>query len=57
VPVAVGYAQLLVATDSTRLYQASAPVVCIAAALVIPPEWAVAVLVAHWLNPWAGSGV
>lgn len=54
---AIGYGQLLVATDSVRLYQNAAPVVCIAAAFAIPQEWAVAVLVAHWFHPWRGNGV
>jgi hypothetical protein len=55
--VAVAYAQLLLATDSVRLYQMAAPAVCVAAALVIPADWALPVLVAHWLNPLRGDGV
>jgi hypothetical protein len=37
--------------------QECAPVVCIVAAMLIPAEWLVPVLVAHWFNPWAGSGI
>jgi hypothetical protein len=55
--LAVGYVQLLVATDSVRLYQQAAPVVCISAALAIPEAWTVPVLVAHWFNPWGGNGL
>ena len=54
--LAVATAQLLVATDTVRLMQLAAPVVCIGAAAVIPVDWAVPILVAHWLNPFAGSG-
>jgi hypothetical protein len=53
----VGYAQLLVATDSVRLYQQAAPVVCIMAATLIPEAWAVPVLLAHWFNPFMGGGI
>lgn len=56
-PVALAYSQLALATDTTRLFQQAAPVVCIAAAFVIPAEWVVPILVAHWFNPWAGSGL
>jgi hypothetical protein len=55
--LAVGYAQLLVATDTVRLYQQAAPVVCIAAATQIPQEWFLPVLVAHWFNPWKTEGL
>jgi len=55
--LALGYGQLLVATDTVRLYQTVAPVLCVVAALTIPPEWYVPALVAHWFNPWAGDGV
>lgn len=57
VALAVGYGQLLVATDSVRLYQSVAPVICVVAALSVPPEWYAPVLLAHWFNPWAGDGV
>ena len=59
--VAAGYAQLLVATDTVRLYQQAAPVVCVAAAMAFPAGyfvWLAPVLVAsHLLNPWSGDGV
>lgn len=55
--IAIGYAQLLVATDTVRLYQHAAPVVCVVAALAVPTAWAAPMLVAHWFNPWAGDGV
>lgn len=57
VALVVAYAQLLVATDSVRLYQQVAPVVCIAAAMTCPPLLLPLLVVAHWLNPWAGNGV
>ena len=53
----LAYSQLLVATDSVRLYQQAAPVVCVSAALMIPEVWAVPVVLAHWFNPLAGGGV
>ena len=52
--VAVAYAQLLVATDCVRLYQVVAgPVVCLAAAQVIPPQWLLLAVVVHavWWRP------
>lgn len=53
--LAVAYAQLLVATDSVRLYQnAAGPVMAAAAATVIPAGWlwiAVAVHVVWWRTP------
>lgn len=57
VALLAGYSQLLVATDSVRLYQQAAPVLCVSAALLIPVDWALPVLVAHWLNPFAGEGL
>jgi hypothetical protein len=55
--LAVGYAQLLVATDTVRLYQQAAPAVCVSAAFLIPEAWAVPALLAHWFNPWGGNGL
>lgn len=52
--VAVAYAQLLVATDCVRLYQTLAgPVVALAAAQVIPPQWLLLAVVVHavWWRP------
>ena len=57
IALAVGYAQLMVATDTVRLYQQAAPVVCVIAALAIPIEWALPAVLAHWFNPWLGDGV
>jgi hypothetical protein len=53
----VGYAQLLVATDSVRLYQWAAPVVCVAAATAVPVTWLVLLVVLSCWNPLAGDGV
>jgi hypothetical protein len=55
--VSVAYAQLLVATDSVRLYQWAAPPVILATMTVIPARWAIIALFMHLLNPWAGKGV
>jgi hypothetical protein len=52
----LAYAQLLFATGTVRLYQWAAPPVVLAAVGVIPAGWAVAVLLAHLLNPWPGPG-
>jgi hypothetical protein len=53
--VVVAYAQLLVATDVVRLYQVVAgPVVCLAAAGVIPTQWLLLAVVVHavfWRPP------
>lgn len=53
--LAVGYSQLLLATDTVRLYQQAAPVVCIVAAMALPAAWLVPVIAAHWLNPFPGQ--
>lgn len=55
--VALGYLQLVVATDTVRLYQQAAPIVCVAAVAVCPPALLPLLVVAHWCNPWAGNGV
>ncbi len=53
--VVVAYLQLLVATDVVRLYQVVAgPVVCLAAAQVIPTQWLLLAVVVHvvfWRPP------
>lgn len=58
VALAVAYGQLIVATDTVRLYQSVAgPVMALAAALVIPTPWlllAVAVHVVWWRDPVVG---
>jgi hypothetical protein len=52
----LAYGQLLVATDSVRLYQWAAPPVILATISVIPPKFAVMVLLVHLFNPWSGDG-
>lgn len=58
VALAVAYGQLIVATDTVRLYQSVAgPVMALAAAMVIPAPWlllAVAVHVVWWRDPVVG---
>lgn len=51
--LAVAYAQLFVANDATRLYQAPAPLVVAVGALLVPAYLAPLVAVAHLFNPWA----
>ncbi|MER5621710.1 hypothetical protein [Streptosporangium sp. NPDC002544] len=55
VTVTLAYAQLLVATDTARLYQWAAPPVALGAVSVMPDRWAIAILLVHLCNPWAGS--
>ena len=55
--LALGYGQLLVASDTVRLYQWAAPVVCIAAVSVVPVAWLPVLVVATIWNPLAGDGV
>jgi hypothetical protein len=52
--LAVAYAQLLVATDTQRLYQHAAPIVCIAAATALPISFAFVAIMGLWAiwNPW-----
>jgi hypothetical protein len=50
--VFLAYAQLLVAQDRARLYQWIGPAVCVASAGALPAQYAVPLVVAHWLNPW-----
>lgn len=57
VTLAVAYSQLLVATDTVRLYQWAAPVLVCAAVGAVPVAWLpVLVIVTVW-NPLAGNGV
>ncbi|MGW4364103.1 hypothetical protein ACWEKT_00540 [Nocardia takedensis] len=56
IALTLAYGQLLVAVNTVRLYQWAAPAVALAAATVIPPRWAVVVLLAHLFNPFAGDG-
>lgn len=52
----LAYGQLLVATDSVRLYQWAFPTVMVGALGTIPPAWLAIAVVLHLLNPWAGDG-
>lgn len=55
--LALGYAQLLVATDTVRLYQWAAPVVALVCARNLP-GWALPLVAASVIfNPWAGDGM
>jgi hypothetical protein len=51
--VVVAYGQMLVAYDTVRMIQWSAPVVLPRAVAVIPAPWRLPALVATWVNPWA----
>ncbi|MFI9251129.1 hypothetical protein [Streptomyces sp. NPDC053069] len=55
VTAAVAYGQIVIATDTVRLYQWAAPPVIAATITVVPSRWAYAALAAHLLNPWAGK--
>ncbi len=56
--IAVAYAQLLVATDTVRLYQwGAAPVVCVAAVSAVPPGWLPLLVALTVWNPWRGTGL
>jgi hypothetical protein len=55
VTVILAYGQVLVATDTARLYQWAGPPVILAAMSVLPPRWAFLALLAHLFNPWAGT--
>lgn len=47
--VTIAYAQLLVATDTVRLYQhVAGPALALAAAAIIPTPWVPLALAAHW---------
>lgn len=53
----LGYGQLVAATDTVRLYQYAAPLLCVAACIVVP-VWALPVLIlGTWFNPWRGDGI
>lgn len=57
VALALGYGQLVVATDSVRLYQWSAPVLALACVAVVPPVWLPLFAVVLVFNPWKGDGL
>lgn len=52
VALAVSYGQVLLATDTVRLYQWSFPVMILSAVLFLPIEYSILALVIHYLNPW-----
>ncbi len=52
VMIVVSYAQLLVATDSVRLYQWCFPLLILATVQVLPLEYSAIAIVMHWLNPY-----
>ena len=54
--LALAYAQLCVATDSVRLYQWAAPLLCGAAAQAVPEAVLPLLVAGVWWNPWAGDG-
>ncbi len=53
----LGYAQLVTATDTVRLYQWAAPVVAIAATGAVPAAWWPVLIVATVFNPLRGDGL
>ena len=59
--IVAGYAQLLLATDTVRLYQQAAPVVCVSAAVAVPASFAWATVPAllwfHWYLTAGSDGV
>lgn len=55
--LAAGYAQLLIATDSVRLYQWAAPVMALACVQTLP-SWSLPfVALGVAFNPWKGPGL
>jgi hypothetical protein len=57
VVLVLGYGQLLVATDTVRLYQWAAPTLCVAAVGAVPEVWLPVLVVWTVWNPLAGDGV
>ena len=55
--LAAGYTQLVVATDTVRLYQWAAPTVCIAATTAVPMVWWPLLVLVTLFNPLRGDGV
>ena len=55
--IAFGYGQLLIATDSVRLYQLAAPVLALSVTHALP-SWAFPfIAIGVVFNPWRGSGL
>lgn len=57
VALAAAYGQLLIATDSVRLYQWAAPVLALGVVAVVPPAWLPLVALGIVFNPWKGDGL
>lgn len=55
--LALAYGQLLVATDTVRLYQWAAPTVAIAATQAVEPQWWPVLIALTAFNPLRGDGV
>jgi hypothetical protein len=55
--LAAAYGQVVVATDTVRLYQWAAPVMCVAAATAVPTAWLPLLVLATIWNPLAGDGI
>jgi len=55
VPLGLAYLQLVVATDTVRLYQWAAPALAVAAAPVLGP-WVLPALLVHLVNPFRTEG-
>lgn len=57
VALAAGYGQLVIATDSVRLYQWAWPVLALATVAAVPPVWLPLVAVFVAFNPTRGEGL
>jgi hypothetical protein len=55
--LALAYGQLLLATDSVRLYQWAGPAMAVSAASVVPPAWWPVLLAACVFSPFRGDQV
>ena len=55
--LALAYGQLLIATDTVRLYQWAAPTVAIAATSAVEPQWWPVLIALTVFNPLRGDGV
>ena len=55
--VAVAYGQLLMATDTVRLYQWCAPLVIVYAVACVPAPWLLLLVLSVVFNPFRGDGV
>lgn len=55
--LAVAYAQLLVATDTVRLYQWAGPIMCVVAVSTVPVAWLPLLVAVTVWNPLGGDGL